>query len=327
MNEYLEHVKRVLITLGIKSGDLDRLDDNATALFADQLRQIESTLYKTIYPDLKAQQFVPFMTNINRGVEQFGYYILDKVGIAKLIKNYANELEDVGIKIDREFVKIEGVGVKYSWSIQDVYSAAYANLPLTTEKADMARMAVAEKIDDMAVKGETDVDMYGITNHPSVSLITPSTGSWLSSDGSVSATGLQMIADIQIGINTVNAKSKKALKVTTCVLPPTHLQALGQTLISSNGITAITALEVLRKIFPGVTFDEWDVLDTADAAGTGPRILFYHKSPMVLSLPVPIVFEQLPPQAQGFMFEVPCHGRVGGIVVRYPMAMGYMDGC
>jgi len=323
----MEHVQRVLQFLGVGLDEFARWDDDATAIFVDQLRQIESTLYKTVYPELKASQFIPFDTSIDRGAEQYGYYMLDKVGVAKLIANYADDLDKVGIKVDREFVPINGVGIQYDWSIQDIYNAAFANLPLTTEKAEMARLAVAEKIDDMAVRGEPDVGMYGLTNYPSVSFVSPSTGSWLAADGSVSATGLQMIEDVKVGINRTNARSKKALKVNTVVMPPTHLQALGQTLISSNGTTSITALQVLKEIFPGVSFDEWDALENANATGDGARFIYYHKAPMVLSLPVPIVFDQLPPQPRGFMFEVPCHGRIGGIVIRFPMALSYMDGC
>lgn len=324
---YKKVVANVLMQLGVGAGEFERWDDDTTAIFADQLRQIEDTLYRTIFPELRAQDFVPFDTTVNKGAEHFGYYMLDAVGMAKLIKNYADDIEDVAIKVNREFVPINGLGTKYSWSIQDTYNAMFANIPLTTEKADVARMTIAEKIDDMAVRGEEDVDMYGLTNHPNVQLFSPSTGDWLAADGSIDATGLEMLEDVKIHINSVNKQSKKALKVTNWVTDPDHLQALGQTFISSTANTSKTVLEVLKEIFPGVTFEEWSELENADAAGTGVRCVAYHKAPMVLSLPVPIIFEQLPPQARGFMFEVPCHGRVGGIVIRYPMAIGYMDGC
>ena len=328
MNElYLRLVKEALEKLSIASDGEHRFDDASTVLFAEQLRQIETTLYKTIYPNLRASEFVPFDTSVNKGAKQYGYYMLDKVGMAKLLTNGTTELEDVAVKIKRDFVNIEGEGIKYSWDIFEVYQAAYAGVPLTTEKADMARLAIAEKTDDMAVRGETTAEMYGFTNHPSISLVTPATGSWLAASGAVSATGLQMVEDIKLVINKTNKRSKKALPVTNVVMPPSHLQALGQTIIASDGSNSQTALSLLKGMFPGVTFEEYYELDEADAAGTGPRIVAYHKSKMVLALPVPIVFEALPPQAIGIYFEVNCIGSVGSIVIRYPLAMSYMDGC
>ena len=72
--------------------------------------------------------------------------------------------------------------------------------------------------------------------------------------------------------------------------------------------------------------ESWYKLNTADAAGTGPRALFYKRSPEVLELVIPQDFEQLPPQAKNLAFVVPCHARCGGVVVRYPVAMLYLDG-
>ena len=109
-------------------------------------------------------------------------------------------------------------------------------------------------------------------------------------------------------------------------MAPTVYQEASQTYISTNGTNVMTALQAVQGMFPGVSFQQWDSLETADVAGTGPRNLAYHKSPTVLGIPIPIVFDDLPPQAVGLRFEVPCHGRVGGVVIRYPIAVGYMDG-
>ena len=72
--------------------------------------------------------------------------------------------------------------------------------------------------------------------------------------------------------------------------------------------------------------DFWHKLDLADAAGTGPRMVTYQRDPEVLELVIPQEFEQFPPQARNLAFVVPCHARVGGVVVYYPLAIVYTDG-
>lgn len=316
-----ERIKQILFLLGVDVNSDPRWDDNATAMFADQLRAIESQLYRELYPQLRAFEFVPTQTNIPPGAEQWGYYMFNKVGIAKIIANYATDLEDVALLAKREFVSIVGIGKKYSWSIQDVRAAAMANVPLQSEKAEIARMAIATKIDDMAALGDSSAGLFGLLNQPAVGLVTPITGDW------ATATASELIEDVKWLINSTNAKNNKQLPVNQVVMPDTHLQYLTQTLMSTTGGTNLLVIDVLRKMFPGITFSDWDKTETADAAGTGPRLSAYHKAPMVVQFPLPVVFEALPPQAVSLKFEVPCHGRAGGVVCRYPIAMSYMDGC
>ena len=52
----------------------------------------------------------------------------------------------------------------------------------------------------------------------------------------------------------------------------------------------------------------------------------YQRDPMVLQLEIPQEFEQFPPQARGLSFVVPCHARIGGVHMHYPLAVAYMDG-
>lgn len=317
MNEQL--VKRLLEDLGLSNDP--RWDANATVVFTDQLREIESELYEELFPAMKGSQFVPIKTGINPGAEQWGYYMMSKVGVAKIIANYADDLEDVALMMDRHFVDIKGIGKKYSWSIQDVRAAAMAGVPLETEKAFAARTSIAWKMDDMAAVGESTLGMYGLLNHPNVGLISPVTGTWSS------ATAAQMIADVAALINGVNNLNKNLLPVNQVTMANSQLQLLTQTLMSTSAGTSLLVIEVLRKMFPGVAFDEWDKTELADASGTGPRIVAYHKNRRVVEQPVPVSFEQFPPQAKNLKFEVPCHGRVGGVVCRFPFAVGYMDGC
>jgi hypothetical protein len=40
-----------------------------------------------------------------------------------------------------------------------------------------------------------------------------------------------------------------------------------------------------------------------------------------LQLVLPMLFQQLPPQANNLAWKVPCESRVGGVIIEYPFAM------
>ena len=47
------HIENVLLTLGVDVDTDPRWDDAATAIFAEQLEQIEQQLYEVVYPEQK----------------------------------------------------------------------------------------------------------------------------------------------------------------------------------------------------------------------------------------------------------------------------------
>jgi hypothetical protein len=293
-------------------------------ILAKQLEELEAKLYRVIYPELMASKFVPSKVGGDKGARTFTYRMLDRVGSAKLITNYATDLPSVGAMMSEHEVKAESLGAKYEWSIQDIRNAAMAGVALTTELADIARLVIATKVDDMLAFGEPSALIYGLLNHPNVTLFSPLTGSW-----SISTTAAQLLADVKTLINGVNNAAKGSpFKVNTVAMTEIQMQLLTQTRLTATGDgTLTTVMNMLRNLFPGITFDSWDKLDTADVAGTGPRMMAYHKNPVVCEAQIVIPFEALPPQAINLAFEVPCHARMSGIKMRYPFACGYMDGC
>jgi hypothetical protein len=89
----------------------------------------------------------------------------------------------------------------------------------------------------------------------------------------------------------------------------------------------MTVLDMLKKANPGVAFYSSFRLETADVAGTGPRIVAYTADSEKLEGLVPVEFEVLPAVDQGGQFEVKVMGRFGGVAIRYPGSVNYMDDC
>jgi hypothetical protein len=300
-----------------------RLDDGATATLANQLRQVESQLYKEVIPDLLATQFVPVVSGANPGAKSYGFRMASGLGMAKIIANYANDLPKVASMLEEHFVPIRGIGVAYGYSIQDLREAAMSGYQLESTEADLARLAVAQVVDDMLFEGS---ELYGVTgfiNNGNVTIFDEVTGDWTN----VATTDAEILADMNILINGVNNATRGKLKVTDVVMSDLRYQLLSQRYVALAAGQSVTLLQSMQGAHPGVTFSKWNRLATADAIGTGPRLVAYNKSPMVLAGIVPVEFEVFAPQAKGLGFEVGCHGRCGGTFYRYPVAAGYMDGC
>ena len=59
---------------------------------------------------------------------------------------------------------------------------------------------------------------------------------------------------------------------------------------------------------------------------TGEIMIAYRRDPDAFTLEIPQMFEQLPVQERGLEFVVPCHSRIGGVIIYYPLSMAIGEG-
>lgn len=302
-----------------ETGLFQREDANETAIFARQLEHVYTKTYDVKYPEFKARSFIPLDASVPSGAETYTYRQFDEVGMAELIANYADDLPDVTM-FGKEFTgKCKSIGNAYSYSIQDVRRASMAGMALETSLPSIARRAHEAKHDKIAAFGDTLSGLVGFLNHPNVPLVTPTTGTWST------ATADQIIADLDKLVNSIVTTTNGVHVPDTLLLPITQFLRLNN--LQKSAASDKTVLQWYLENNPFIkNIDHWYVLDTANAAGNGPRAVAYQRSPEVLGLVIPQEFEQFPPQAKNLAFSVPCHSRCGGVKVTYPLAIAYMDG-
>ena len=61
-------------------------------------------------------------------------------------------------------------------------------------------------------------------------------------------------------------------------------------------------------------------------AGGLDRMAVYRRDPDALTLEIPQDFEMLEEQARGLEYVTPCHSRIGGVIVYYPLSIAFADG-
>jgi hypothetical protein len=321
----LQRVTGLVDALGFRADSDDpnfRLDSGETAAFARQLQAVETQIYEVEYPANRARDFIPVDGSHGAWAESFVWRIWDWAGMAKIITGYSDDRPAVDIMAAEKVQKIESLGDSFGYSIQDLRAASRLGMPLDSEKGQLARKAIENKIEDLSVLGDTATGLPGFVNMPNVPILSSPgdlTGNWLGG-----ATPKQILADLHAMPNAVDDNTKGTHAANTIVLPRPQYRWIKSTTL--NDYTSETILTTFLKQSDTIRqVDQWNRLDTADGSG-GPLAVCYQKDPTVVKLVIPQEFEMLPPQPRNLAFKVPCHSRYGGVSWRYPLAAVYAVG-
>lgn len=300
-------------------------DAGETASFARALEYVRTKTYDVRYPNLKARTFLPLATDIPAGAESWTYRSWDWVGMARIIESFADDLPTVELLGREVSHTIRSLGAAYYYDVQEIRAAAFMGVPLDAKKAAAAKRSIENRIDKIAAVGDVPSGLPGFINNANVPLITTLdtnfNGDWLNP----ATTPAEILRDLHYIANSIFLASKGAHAPDTMILPAAVYAMISTTPISDlqPETTILAAFVAASPYIRNV--DQWIYLDTADEAGTGPRVIVYERSPEVVELVLPLEFEQLPPQPRNLSFSVPCHARIGGVDIRYPIAVLYAD--
>jgi len=309
-------------TLGaLGLGDQIRNDAKFTANLSRDLEHLRAQTYDVVFPQMKARQLIPVDGSVNTGADTVTYRQWDMFGMAKIIHDYADDLPLVDALVEEFTTPVKSLGAGYGFSIQDLRSASMSGNQLDRRRAMQARRAIEQGIEDIACLGNSKAGLVGFAKHANVSLVSVVTGTWST------ATGAEMIGDMTALVNAIVIANKETFPPDTIVMDIESFTRFSSTRISTTGDTHTTAMQAFLASNPYIKdVQSWNKLRLADAGGTGPRAVCYKKDPEVLQLVIPQEYEELPPQRKNLKFHIPVHARIGGCVVYYPLAMGYMDG-
>ncbi len=302
-----------------------RFDAKTSLFLAQQLETIESAVYNIEYPELKWRRFIPVDGSYDEGVETISYYEYDMFGMAEWIANYAKDLPNVSIRGEKFSSTVEGIGASYHYSTQDLRAAAFANIPLTSELAEAAAEFIERKLDEAAAFGAPELNMGGFTNATNVPIDTAADNG-AGSTFWVDKTSDQILADLH-ALTVAQWEETVELHPPTNLILPTSLYGLIAT--KRIGVdVGTTVLQMFGQMNPWVSVqgvDSWNRLETASATGT-PRIVCYKKNPRVVKAAMPMEVKQYEPERRSLGFSNPLEARFGGVLVRMPLAMRYLDG-
>lgn len=303
----------------------------ALAFITEQTQHIEAEVYKIAYPDIQYPGLIPVDTSAAEWAKSVAFYSTDQVGAAKWFNHMASDLPLADVERTKHEVTIYMAGIGYSYSLEELGQAMMTpGINLTSDRADAARRAYEEFVDNVALNGDTEKNLEGLLDN---SAVTAGSASVVSGSTAWSAkSGDQIAQDVNDAIAGVYVDSKQVEMADTVLLPVASLTYISTKRLDSNG-SDMTVLEWLRKnnVYTAVTGQPITIravrgLETADDADGG-RMVVYKKDPRVLKMHIPMTHRFLPVwQRTPMTFDVPGIFRLAGVEIRRPGAVRYVDG-
>ncbi len=239
--------------------DLLRLDASETAFFKRQLEYIKSRTYDTKYKNLKAKMLIPVSTEAPAGADYIVWYSFSKAGRAKIIADYAHDFPRVDIYAEENQSQIKSLGDSYGYSIKEIRRAQMARVDLNGRRANTARRAIEELIDDLAWNGDDAYNMQGFLNYPGITEFTLSSGG--SGDTWALKSPDEIIVDLTGIMSAVSVPTKGVEEVDTILLPREQYNLIKNTRMTDGNDKTILTFFLSNN--PGVTVEVLDLLSTA----------------------------------------------------------------
>jgi hypothetical protein len=300
--------------------------------FAVQTAQvIEPQVYEIQYPEVQYPNLLPVDTSGNEWAKSIGFYVTDKVGQAAWFNHLAADVPFADITRAKYEVGVEMAAAGYYWTMEEIgQQMMIPNLNLMTARASAARRASEEMIDRIAFFGDTTKNWTGVTNDANVTITnapadgTGSSALWSAKTANLIARDLNLILT---GIYTTSLTTEIA---DTVLLPPDRFTTLAQSIVTNTAVTGLTLVQQ-SNAYTALTGNPLNIrtvrgLETAGAGGVA-RAIAYRNNMEILKLHLPMPFNFRPVmQTTPLRFDVPGIFRTGGVEIRRPGSMRYLDG-
>lgn len=299
----------------------------ASVFFARELDYVKSQSYDVEYPEFTALKLFPMSSEVDPGAETITYYSYDKVGLAKIVSNYATDLPRADVKGKPTTAIIKSIGDSYGYSIQEMRASRMAGKSLDTRKAEAARYQIDYLNNKIAWNGDAETGLKGVLSTdndvPRYIIANGASGKTTWAD----KTADEILADITGMMKQMATVTKKVEKADTLALPSDAYIEIANKRIDG---TATTVLKYILDNIPDlkeiVSCPELDAdsVETnpyaAETDGQSAAVLFKNDA-RKLSIENPLPFMQYPVQTQGLEVVVPCEARTAGAIIYYPMSL------
>lgn len=305
-----------------------RLDAGEAALLDRELRYVETQVMRRDYPALKHRLLIPTNRSIPRGAATASYRMVEQIRAAKIVTGRSTDIPRADVFATEFPTPLRPVASSFVYDVIELQQAAMSGFPIDAERALACRDSIEVELNRIAFLGDAPFGLPGMLNNPNVTVVAAiSSGGqtvWNSSGTIKAAAGI--LADITLMIGTIRSATNGLYELNQIVFPTALMTVLRMTPWSVAGGSDMTLLMYLQKNYPAISFEEAIELDTANAAGTGPRIVGYVKDETVLDELIAGEYEQLPPQPDGLGFLNIGWAVTGGTRIRKPKAVVYLDG-
>jgi hypothetical protein len=286
--------------------------------FARSFEHIEKELQETEFEKLKSEEIIDYDFSAPDGAASITHRQVTQLGQPDWVNHYAGDLPAFDVEAVEFPVATAIFGGHYFWTVEELDQVAMdPTIRLDAERKKSAQDGMRRWHDKVAAVGSTKHGRLGFVNSDVVPLTTPITGDFANS------TDDEVIADIQALLRSVETNSGENAVATHLGVDRGTWARINQPYGDNKNYTIRKWLleneDALKVIY------QWNHLDTADVAGTGPRIVAHRKAKDVVKYNAVIVYKELSPQDKDLKVKVPVYAKTGFTEWRKPLHGAYMD--
>jgi len=308
------------------NGAIPLIDAQAALGFViAQASIIEPGIYRTVYPDIQYRTLVPVDTSGSEFATSVTYFSQDQYGKADWINGNADDIPKAGTVRSKFETPVYTAGIGYGYGWEEIGRAQMFGINLSTEDASAARRASEEMVDRVALLGDASKGFTGLFNAAGVTPVAAPTGNW------ATATPDQIVADMNQSLLNVFNGTNTASIADRLLLPWSRYLLIATRKMGDNSDMTILQWFLANNVYTVQTGQQLTVrgqrgLDTAGVGGV-PRLVAYRYDPNVLKLHMPMPHRFLPAWQIGpLRWDIPGVMRLGGLDVRLPKEVVYLDG-
>lgn len=294
-----------------------RVDAEAQGIIWEKnLTLVEAEVTKKEYPENKMRTALPVDTTGGPGVTHREWKVLDRVGAWAMLAGYAGDLPLIGVTGELRSARCFPFGAAYGWSQADADAMLYAGATLDSDLAVASRDTYEELFESVNFNGHAKAGLTGLNNHPNIPLITGG-GAW------TGRTADEIIADFVNAFSFITKTSKGKENASLCMLPISRFEIARTKRIGTD--TKDTVLDFVKSLYPNCVFTSYHALETADAAGTGPRMILASQDKSRGYFWEPSGYRAHPMERQLLKYLVAVDAKLGGFICKRPLGFAYVD--
>jgi hypothetical protein len=312
-----------------------KFDANQTAFLARDLVFKRAAIERTIFDQNRAAQLIPIEGGHPEGAMSYATRRWNQRGEAAFSTDLNNDtVPRADVTLEEDLQKYVNVKGSYGFTVQDLERAAYSGTPLPMEKALALAEMIGRGLDQIGRSGTfvrqgesglylNKIGLTGLFNHPDVPITTLAHGAW--DTNTVTAQIIQDFAQLEQAIIAASRDNQPTegyrLLVPTAVDANLALLQLPNTILNLKNYLLQNA-RLIKSI------DRWVKLDDASS----PLVRTTKKSGVVYPMdlrtlfwPYSVAYQELAPQIDGFEYLIHGYARCGGVEVRRPFEMTYVE--
>lgn len=295
------------------------------AFINGQREHIETEVYEAVFPEVQYQNLIPVDNSAPEWTQTVTFKSKDMYGKADWVNGNADDINLAGTTAKKHQSTIEMAGIGYGYGYEELMASTQNGVNLASDDAVAARETYEHFVDKVAFVGDETKGFKGLINNDAVTTVS-ATKTFLT------ATESEILKDINALISGTASATNNTMPADTLLLPLAQFNYLASTPLSNNSGGTLLSFIQQYNTYTALTGQALTIravgkLTKGGTGGTLDRAMAYSRNPRVLKLHIPMPLKFLETYQTGALnFVVPGIFRLGGVEIRNPDAVRYMDG-